>query len=494
MAIKRSKKTILLILGDQLFPVKYIRQINPTWVFMAEDEGLCRQVKHHKQKIIMYFGAMRHYAKELKNKEFNVIYEKFCPGSIFSKLKTQSKRLGIECIQHFSIEDTRCRRDFLQEFTSYQVIEHASPKFLTTSNEFSAYLKGRKKPFMKTFYEWSRNHLDILMEKGKPLGGKYSFDEENRKKIPKSLVIPTRKIKQQSLDSIKTLVNKEFSDHPGSTSSLFWPITRAEYLLYIDQFIKQFLEKFGPYQDALSTTDPFLFHSLLSPGLNMGLITPKDILDKLLKLPISNHVLLTSVEGYVRQLIGWREFVKGIYDHFQHQMETTNYWKSNRQLKACWWEGNTGLDPVDDVIKKCQTYGYAHHIERLMVMANVFNLIEAKPIHVYQWFMEMSVDSADWVMQANVYGMGLMSDGGIFATKPYVCGSNYILKMSHYKKGPWCDIMDGLYWRFIKKHREYFIKQPRMSMMVRMLDKISKEKYSRISKAAVGFIERTTTM
>ena len=173
-------------------------------------------------------------------------------------------------------------------------------------------------------------------------------------------------------------------------------------------------------------------------------------------------------------------------------MEGANYWKSQRSLKSCWWNGSTGLEPVDDVIKKCLRYGYAHHIERLMIMANIFNLIGAKPNQVYNWFMEMTVDSADWVMQANVYGMGLMSEGGIFATKPYICGSNYIMKMGDYKKGEWCDVMDGLYWRFIKVNKKFFLSNPRMAMMVRLLEKMPEEKYKRIEKAAKKFIEETT--
>ena len=173
-----------------------------------------------------------------------------------------------------------------------------------------------------------------------------------------------------------------------------------------------------------------------------------------------NKIRLNSLEGYIRQVIGWREFMRGIYRGYNKEMETRNFFKQNRKMKSSWYEGNTGLPPLDYAIKNALTHGWSHHIERLMILANIMNLCEIKPIYVYKWFMEMFVDSSDWVMVPNVYGMGLFSDGGIFATKPYICGSSYFMKMMNFKKGPWNDIMDGLYWRFINKNRKFFQKNP----------------------------------
>ena len=382
----------------------------------------------------------------------------------------------------------------MHSFKKYELTEHLSPKHLVSPKQFENYLASVKKPFMKTFYESLRKDLDIMMEKGKPLGGKFSFDSENRKKLPKNIEIPdrTKAKKDKFVEQVKELVAKEFKKHPGSLDNFVWPYKRQQYLKNIDIFIEQCLASFGPYQDAISDRDPFLFHSLISPGLNLGLIVPQDVLDKVLPLAKAKPKNIASIEGFVRQVVGWREFVRGIYENYNNKMETSNHWSSKRKLKACWWTGETGIDPVDDVIHKCIKYGYAHHIDRLMVMANIFNLIGAHPQEVYRWFMEMFVDSADWVMQANVYGMGLMSEGGIFATKPYICGSNYILKMSDYKSGPWCDIMDGLYWSFIDNNRNFFAKNPRMAMMVKMHDKMDKSKKQRITKAAKDFILKTT--
>ena len=184
-----------------------------------------------------------------------------------------------------------------------------------------------------------------------------------------------------------------------------------------------------------------------------------------------NHVNFNSLEGYIRQVIGWREFTRGIYQNFNLDMESSNFFKHNRRMKESWYEGNTGLPPLDYAINNASVYGWSHHIERLMILANIMNLCEVKPIYVYKWFMEMFVDSSEWVMVPNVYGMGLYSDGGIFATKPYICGSNYFLKMMDFKKGDWCNTMDGLYWRFINKNRDFFSSNPRLSMMVSIFDK-----------------------
>lgn len=226
--------------------------------------------------------------------------------------------------------------------------------------------------------------------------------------------------------------------------------------------------------------------------LNNGLILPDELVETLIEKAGKKKILIASVEGYVRQVIGWREFVKGIYDNFERKMEEGNFWKHNNKLTQAWYEGSTGIPPLDDSIQKAKTYGYTHHIERLMVLSNMMLLCEIHPKEVHRWFMEMFVDSADWVMAANVYGMGQMSEGGIFATKPYICGSNYILKMSDYKKGDWCDVMDGLYWRFVDKNRSFFAKNPRMSMMVKMLDKTDKNRKKSIFESANRFIAEMT--
>jgi deoxyribodipyrimidine photolyase-related protein len=223
----------------------------------------------------------------------------------------------------------------------------------------------------------------------------------------------------------------------------------------------------------------------------MGLITPKELMDQALDYADKNNVHFPSVEGFVRQVIGWREFMRGIYHECDEKLNV-NYFDHSRKMKSCWYDGNTGIPPLDDSIVKADTFGYTHHIERLMILGNIMLLCEIDPKEVYKWFMEMFVDSSDWVMAPNVYGMSQFSDGGIFATKPYIGGANYIRKMSHYPKGEWEDVVNGLYWRFIDSNQETFAKNPRMSMMVSTLKKMDSVKKKRLFKAADNFISRTT--
>ena len=198
------------------------------------------------------------------------------------------------------------------------------------------------------------------------------------------------------------------------------------------------------------------------------------------------------MEGYIRQVIGWREFMRGVYQSYSDEMESKNFFKQKRKMKKSWYEGTTGLPPLDYAIKNAKIYGWSHHIERLMILSNIMNLCEIKPTIVYKWFMEMFVDSSDWVMVPNVYGMGLFSDGGIFATKPYICGSSYFMKMMDFKKGDWCNTMDGLYWRFINRNRNFFLKNPRLSMMVRVFDKMKNDRKKLILSEADKFIKQNT--
>jgi deoxyribodipyrimidine photolyase-related protein len=363
--------------------------------------------------------------------------------------------------------------------------------FSCTREHFQSYLSEQKKPFMKTFYERQRRSLNVLMDKGGPKGGKFSFDDENRKKLPKKIELPKKpsETNTEHVSAIKKLISDHFSDHPGETEEFVWPVTRQMALYNLNNFVDERLEDFGSYQDAMTTRVPFVFHSLISTSLNMGLITPDDVIERVQK---KSATPINSMEGFIRQVIGWREFVRGIYHNYSEKMETQNHWNHRRKGKASLYSGESGIVPLDSAINKASQYGYCHHIERLMILANFFNLCEIEPKEVYEWFMAMFVDSAEWVMQANVYGMGLMSDGGIFATKPYISGSNYIRKMSDYKTGDWCEVWDGLYWRFIDRNKDKLKSNYRMAMMLKMLDKMDSEKKSRLFEKAEIFLSKHT--
>ena len=346
---------------------------------------------------------------------------------------------------------------------------------------------------MANFYKIVRTKMNLLMNKnGTPKGNKWSFDEDNRKKLPNDIKVPViSKIKEtKETVTLKKFINSNFKDHPGNTDNFWFPTTRRDANKWLDEFLKERIILFGDYEDAVTDKSNTVFHSALSPLINLGLIAPEEIIEKLRK--IENKVPMNSLEGYIRQIIGWREFMRGIYQNYDQRLDKTNFFNHKRKMKKSWYDGSTGLDPLDHAIDNARNYGWSHHIERLMILANIMNLCEINPKQVYKWFMEMFVDSSDWVMAPNVYGMGLFSDGGIFATKPYICGSSYFLKMMHFKKGPWCDVMDGLYWKFIDKHKKFFLKNPRLAMMVRVSEKMNKERKTRIFKAANNFIKDNT--
>lgn len=491
-------KEALIILGDQLFPHSYYKAHKDKIIFMAEDLGLCTHYKYHKHKIALFLTSMRVFKDELEENGHSVHYEKFSEKSFLDRLKKFLNAKKINKVFVPEIQDKFFEQellDFLKD-SSVETKVLPSPMFLTSRDLFKEYLSRHKRPFMKTFYEGERKRLGILVDqKNNPVGGKWSFDTENRKKPPKELThkellshTPSKHLKD-----VTKIIDEHFSDHPGEMDNFWAPSDRKSALKALGHFIKYNLKSFGDYQDAITNRAPFLYHSVISPAMNMGLLTPEEVINKVLEVyEKGSDIPLSSIEGFIRQVMGWREFVRGIYQNYSEEEEKRNFFKHERKLTKDWYQGTTGLPPVDDAIIKANTYGYCHHIERLMVLSNVMLLSEIHPHEVHRWFMEMFIDSADWVMGPNVYGMGQFSDGGIFATKPYVSGSNYILKMSDYKKGDWCDIWDGLFWRFIGNQKSFFSKNPRMNMMVKTLEKMDKKKKVRLFGVAEEFLKAKT--
>lgn len=488
-------KKVLVILGDQLFPVRFYRPYEDAVVFMAEDVGLCTHYKYHKHKLAFFLTSMRNYRDSLVKEGFTVHYEKLSDTPFTERLATYLKKQKATEVIVPEIQDKFFQKELLESI-ALPVTIMDSPMFLCPRDEFKAYLFYHPKPFMKTFYEKERKRLRILLDgKDKPSGGHWSFDVENRKKAPKILTNKELKLRQdeQNFPAVKKLISENFPDHPGDLDDFWLPTTREAALKGLEHFVEYHLKSFGDYQDALTDRAPFLYHSLISPAVNMGLLIPEEVIERILiAYEEDPEIPLSAVEGFIRQIMGWREFVRGVYQNFSEEQEKKNFFKHHRKMTSAWYEGTTGIFPVDHAIQKANKYGYCHHIERLMVLSNFMLLCELDPKEVHQWFMELFVDSADWVMGPNVYGMGQFSDGGIFATKPYISGSNYILKMSDFKKGEWCDVWDSLFWRFIGKHQEFFSKNPRLSMMVRHIEKMDPEKRSHHEKVAKDFIGRMT--
>ena len=436
---------LFLVLGNQLFDPNLVKENLPAdlkQVFMREDRELCTYYKFHQHKIVLFLAAMRTYAAEMKDADYEVHYEELGSGAktYEDALTAHVKLKKISEIHSFEIEDRlfEGRLEALFKKLKVKWVAHQSPMFLSSREDFQAYLKKTKKPFMKTYYESERRRLNILMDAdGKPESGKFSLDEENRQKLPKTVVPPALPAIEHSatVREVIELCKKEFSEHPGSASEFWLPVDRKGARLWLKSFLKQRLEDFGTYEDALAPKSDFVFHSVLTPFLNTGLLTPHEVIEETLKHAKKNKTRLASVEGFIRQIMGWREFIRGMDRNFGEKQAALNFFKHHRKLKACWYEGNTGIPPLDQAIKKATRYAYGHHIERLMVVGSLMLLLEVEPHAAYTWYMEMYLDSSDWVMGPNVYGMALFSDGGIFATKPYICGSNYYRKMGDYPAG-----------------------------------------------------------
>ena len=488
-----------VILGNQLFNPKYYKDYKDHLFYMAEDFGLCTYEKHHKHKIIFFLSAMRSFRDELIHAEFSVFYnhmdEKNFKDRYEKKLEQFISTKNISLISLFEIEDKNFESKILGLFDKLKIKYNYlnSPMFMSTRSDFKNYLKKSRKPLMGGFYREQRIKHKILVDsQDKPVGGKWSFDKENRKKIPKDMIFPKHVVFKNTkyTEELKLSVDKEFKNHVGNTEDFWLGTTRADAFKSFENFLTEKINLFGDYEDALSQKDNKLFHSILSPYLNVGLITPKEILENIITK--QNNIKINSFEGYVRQIIGWREFIRGIYQSYDNIFQKENFFNHKRKMKKSWYDGTTGIDPLDYSINNAKKYGWSHHIERLMILSNIMNLSEIQPGEVYKWFMEMFVDSSDWVMSPNVYGMGLFSDGGIFATKPYICGSSYIMKMMDFQKGSWCDVLDGLYWRFIEKNKDFFKKNPRLSMMVVILEKMNPERKKNILSDAERFIDLNT--
>ena len=490
-------KSLFLILGNQLFPQKHLNKYKDSTFFMCESYDLCTFQKHHKLKLILFLSSMRSYADQLKKNKFKVNYidiNKDFKISYEKKLENYINKNKFKELTSFEIEDKFFENKIIIfcKKNNIKLTFIQSPMFLNSRDEFKSYLSQTKKPFMANFYKIARSKLDILMVNNKPKGGKWSFDEDNRKKLPKDIKIPDMITAKETKHTkvLKKQINKIFKNHPGQVDNFWLPTTYDDAIKWLDYFVVNKFNLFGDYEDAVDTNNNFLFHSALSPMINLGLITPQLIIERVKK--VENKIKINSYEGYIRQIIGWREFIRGIYQNYDKQLENNNFFEHKNSLTKKWYDGTTGLDPLDHSIKTAQKYGYTHHIERLMILCNIMNLCEIKPNEVYNWFMEMFVDSSDWVMSPNVYGMGLFSDGGIFSTKPYICGSSYFMKMMNFKKGNWNDIMDGLYWRFINKNRKFFQSNPRLNMMVNIYDKMNVERKNHIIKKANQFIRDNT--
>jgi deoxyribodipyrimidine photolyase-related protein len=473
---------VSLIFPHQLFE-KHPAISSNRPIFLIEELLFFTQYNFHKQKLVFHRASMKGYQRFLESKGYAVTYiEAKEKVSDIRVLLTDLKQKGISEIHYTNVTDYLLEKRIaeLSLKLKIKVSKSDSPLFLLTAQQVDHYFVGKKRFYQTDFYTRQRKHFKILVdEKQQPEGGKWTFDTENRLKYPKGKRPPEIKFPKQNeyWNEAVNYINKNFSSNYGEINNSFiYPTTFSESSAWLKQFLQKRFAEFGDYEDALVNNESVLHHSLLTPMLNVGLLTPDEIVNQAISYAHENKIPLNSCEGFVRQLLGWREFIRGVYQTKGTQERTTNYWKFKRKIPASFWNGTTGIAPIDSTIKKVLATGYCHHIERLMVLGNFMLLCEFDPDEVYKWFMELFIDSYDWVMVPNVYGMSQFADGGLMATKPYISGSNYLMKMGDYPKGDWQPIWDGLFWRFMHVHRAFFLKNPRLGMLVKTFDKMPSAK------------------
>jgi deoxyribodipyrimidine photolyase-related protein len=448
-------------------------------VILVEEPLFFTQFRFHRQKLVFHRATMSFYRHHLEQQGYQVTYlDAAEPHADVRQLLPWLARQGVTDLHLADPVDDWLERRLHRTAKQYNITltVYTSPLFLNSKEELDVWFKDKKRYFQTDFYIQQRKKRQILLDAaGQPLGGKWTFDTENRLKYPKGKTPPDIHFPEENewVNAAKQHVSGQYPDHYGALPTAFrYPTTFEETAQWLDAFLHTRFYAFGEYEDALVRRAHILHHSVLTPMLNVGLITPQQILEKTVQYAHKNQIPLNSCEGFVRQILGWREFIRGVYQYRGRAERTRNFWQFKRKIPAGFWTGNTGIAPVDEVIQKVLKTGYCHHIERLMVLGNFMLLCEFDPDEVYRWFMEMFIDAYDWVMVPNVYGMSQFADGGMMSTKPYISGSNYLMKMSDYEKGAWQEIWDALFWRFMHVHREFFLQNPRLGMLVKTFDKM----------------------
>ncbi|MEN8705408.1 MAG: cryptochrome/photolyase family protein [Nocardioides marinisabuli] len=483
-----STAHVRLVLPHQLF-VEHLEAPSGTVFVLVEHDLLFRQYRFHTHKLVLHRASMRRFADRLREAGFTV-EQVDTDGRTTSRraLATLVERLAPQQVTAYDVVDDWLSRDLTAALADggyalrpEDVLD--SPCFLTTRAQLAEHFDGASGPRgrsarMQHFYSWQRKRLDVLVtDTGEPVGGRWSFDEDNRKKLPRAHPVPRvswpgRDERHPHVEDAIAWVRRAFPDNPGDPAGFGWPTSHDEAEASYDEFLTERFEQFGPFEDAISATHPYVFHALMTPGLNIGLLDPRHVLERALDHAEAHDVPLPSLEGFVRQVIGWREYMRACYVLWGRRLRSRNHLEHARPLDEGWWTAQTGLEPVDLVLRRVLETGYAHHIERLMVLGNAMCLLRTDPEAVHEWFMEMFVDAYDWVMVPNVHAMSQFASGEAVTTKPYVSGSNYLRKMSDLPRGDWEADWDALYWTFVRDHHAVFAGNPRSRMIANLYDRM----------------------
>ncbi|PSO90564.1 MAG: cryptochrome/photolyase family protein [Cyanobacteria bacterium SW_10_48_33] len=492
--------TGIWILGDQLSTGQAAlesceakRQQTP--IILIESRSYARQRPYHRQKLVLVWSAMRHFAETLRSQGWRVTYE--IAEDFESPLKRWIEKNQISELRVMSPND----RPFAQLIENLelrcQLTLVPNNHFLWSVEEFQTWANSRKRLLMEDFYREGRKRFDVLMAGDEPVGGKWNLDKQNRKppkgkfNPPEALWFEPDEITQEVIDEVKS---SDFSTY-GEAESFRWGVTRQQALAALDHFVQKRLPTFGPYQDAMVTGQETMWHAMLSPYLNLGLLQPMEVIEAVESAYYENDLELNSVEGFIRQVLGWREYMHGIYHYMDADYPEKNWFNHTQPLPKFYWDSSkTDMNCLHQIVSQVEKMGYAHHIQRLMVLSNFALIAGVSPQQIEDWFHSAFVDGYDWVMQTNVIGMGQFADGGVLASKPYASSANYINKMSDYcgdctynpknRTGEKACPFNFFYWDFLARHREQLKLQGRMNLVLGNLKRMSDEQLQAIRSLA----------
>ncbi len=500
-------RRLVLVLGDQLsFDNAALADFDPAQdtVLMIEAASEGMTVWSHKARITLFLSAMRHFALEIGARGWPFIYIRLddpLPGGFAERLQATLRQHQPLALYVAEPGEWRMQQLIEQSCagceTPLRVIDDTH--FLCSRTEFAEWAKGKKELRMEFFYRVMRKKHRVLMDGDQPEGGEWNYDSDNRSAFPKKtgpgrIPEPASFVPDTLTQEVIALVHAEFADHPGSTDHFIWPVTRAQALIALDKFISTRLTQFGTYQDAMWTDTPFGWHALLSSSLNLHLLSPREVVDAAAAAYRAGTIPLASAEGFIRQILGWREFIRGVYWLDMPKMKEANHYDHQRKLPDFYWTGNTGMACMKAAIDQTLTFGYAHHIQRLMVTGNFALLAELAPQQVGDWYLAVYIDAIEWVELPNTAGMALHALGNRFTSKPYISSGAYIKRQSNYCSGCRYDPAERigskacpfttLYWNFIDKHEATLTGNPRTALMAKNITRLSADERDAIRARA----------
>ena len=503
-----------VILGDQLSPtISSLRGADKTkdTILICEVQQEATYVKHHKKKLVFIFSAMRHFAQELQDAKYRVIYHKLddaTPVSRFSDAVTRAAQMGdfdeivvTEPSEYRVLEEIKLWPDLL----NLPVDMRPDTRFLASHSDFQNWSAGRKSLRMEYFYREMRKRYTILMEGDQPIGDQWNFDSDNRKAPNATLTIPDtfRLAPDDVTQEVCAMVEHLFPDHMGTATPFHFAVTADGARAALQKFIEARLAFFGDYQDAMLQDEAWMFHAHIGLYLNTGLLLPLECIAAAEQAYHRGQAPLNAVEGFIRQILGWREFVRGLYWQNMPGYETLNFFDAQRDLPDFYWTADTRMNCLRQSVQDTIDHAYAHHIQRLMVLGNFALLAGILPAQVNDWFLSVYADAFEWVELPNVSGMALFADGGKLASKPYASGGGYINKMSNYckgcsysvtaKNGPKACPFNYLYWDFLDRNRAKLRANPRVGMMYRVYDRMDADKQQAIRSDAEQFFKDLAT-